>query len=55
MKSIILICLSVFALSACSTSQTKRDPNCVQNADKKCENSSNKPSHDHSDHVRERP
>lgn len=55
MKSIISICLLALSLSACATSQTKREPNCAKSSDKKCESSNNKPSHDHSNHVRERP
>ena len=55
MKSILSICVLAFILSACSTSQSRRDPNCAKNSDKKCESSTTKSSHDHSNHVRERP
>lgn len=55
MKSILSICALILILSACSTSQTKRDPNCVKSGDKQCENSNSEPSHDHSNHMRERP
>ncbi len=55
MKSILSFCILALTLSACSTSQTKRDPNCVKISDKQCESSTTKSSHDHSNHVRERP
>ena len=55
MKSILSICVLALILSACSTSQTKRDPDCIKSSENQCESSTLKSSHDHSNHVRERP